>query len=106
MRKAPCINARQSWMQEAPTDPPGRVCSLSIAGPPGNIKMEERILHMHTQAEYARNEREMLALYKSLPWKEQVIFIGRLQYAAEQVRAEGSGKVIQFPAAARELAKL
>lgn len=41
MRKAPCINARQSWMQEASANQPERVCSLSIAGPPGNIKMEE-----------------------------------------------------------------
>ena len=47
MRKAPCINARQSWMQEAPTDPPGRVCFPSIAGPLENIK-EEFIYDYHT----------------------------------------------------------
>ena len=38
MRKAPCINADQSQMQEAPANQPERACTHSIAGPPGNIK--------------------------------------------------------------------
>ena len=45
MRKAPCINADQSQMQEAPANQLERACIHSIAGPPGNIK--KGVYHMN-----------------------------------------------------------
>lgn len=105
MRKAPCITADQSQMQEAHTNQPERVCSLSIAGPPEKIKE----VIMHTRDEYEENERELLALYRKLSWKNQVRFIGRLSSFVEQEYrtapavepVKSSGKVILFPAVAR-----
>lgn len=64
---------------------------------------------MHTQDEYEENERELLALYRKLSWKNQVRFIGRLTVFVEQEYRtapaveplKSSGKVIPFPAVAR-----
>ena len=64
---------------------------------------------MHTQDEYEENERELLALYRKLSWKNQVRFIGRLSVFLEQEYkaapvvepVTASGKVIPFPAVAR-----
>ena len=106
MRKAPCINADQSQMQEAPTNQLERVCSSSIVGPLGNIK---EVL-MHSRAEYDRNIQEMLELYQELSWKDQVLLIGRLSVMVERERekrvaesavapsASSGQNIIQFPA--------
>ena len=66
---------------------------------------------MRTGAEYRENERELLALYRQLPWKEQVRVIGRLSVTVERALAamrevepavsDHKGKVIPFPAAVR-----
>lgn len=46
----------------------------------------------HTK--YAQNEQEMLALFRKLDWRDQVILIGRMETMAEQAE---SAKIIRFP---------
>ena len=48
----------------------------------------------HSRTEYEKNERDMLALFRKLDWREQVILIGRMETMTE--RAEPA-KIIQFP---------
>ena len=64
---------------------------------------------MKTGAEYRKNELELLALYRKLPWEEQVRFIGHLSVIveralaakkeAEHVANVHKGKIIPFPVA-------
>ncbi len=48
----------------------------------------------HSRTEYEQNERDMLALFRKLDWREQVILIGRMEVITEQAELE---EVIQFP---------
>lgn len=51
-------------------------------------------MNNHSHAEYAQNELDMLALFRRLPWREQVILIGRMEVMA------GRCAIIPFPKAA------
>ena len=48
----------------------------------------------HSRTEYEKNERDMLALFRKLDWREQVILIGRMETMTERVEP---AKIIQFP---------
>ena len=62
----------------------------------------------HENAEYQRNQCDMLLLYQQLSWEDQVKLIGRLQVMVAQTRPRSfclpehhsshAGTVIQFPA--------
>lgn len=50
-----------------------------------------------SRIEYEQNEREMLALFRKLDWKDQVILIGRMEVMTERTEPTKQGTIIHFP---------
>lgn len=51
----------------------------------------------HSRIEYEQNEREMLALFRKLDWKDQVVLIGRMEVMTERTEPTKPGTIIHFP---------
>lgn len=51
----------------------------------------------HSRIEYEQNEREMLALFRKLNWKDQVVLIGRMEVMTERTEPTKQGAIIHFP---------
>lgn len=48
----------------------------------------------YSQKEFEENEREMIALFRQMTWREQVILIGRMKAMIELYKQE---RFISFP---------
>lgn len=59
-----------------------------------------QLMRLHSVKEYEQNEQDMLTLFRKLSWREQLMLIGRMEFATEQnVCAEN--KIVLFPCAVR-----
>lgn len=51
----------------------------------------------HSREEFEENEREMMALFRQMTWREQVELIGYTMASIERAREKNLKKFIRFP---------
>lgn len=42
-------------------------------------------MRLHSVKEYEQNEQDMLTLFRKLSWREQLMLIGRMEFATERI---------------------
>ena len=57
-------------------------------------------MRLHSVKEYEQNEQDMLTLFRKLSWREQLMLIGRMEFATEMIACV-ENKIVSFPCTLR-----